>query len=139
VRDRSKLICISIGAAAASACVLFVLFFKGTVFEAVPWQVEGQVFDIETNGLADVAVLVEGVGTVKNGLLGSAVESVQSKARTDADGKFTLSFNAAQFRMTFSKSNYLDTSEDHIFQHIGMGGESTNQTMQVIMRRVSNP
>jgi hypothetical protein len=131
VPNRAKLVSLLI----AVAGFAFILLRSGTVFKAVPWHFEGQVFDSETNTLADVIVSVDGIGTVKRSLVHSSIEPAQYKARTDANGKFVLDFSAADFHLTFSKSNYLE--EDYAFAHVGTREDRTNQIMRVTMSRLS--
>ena len=114
-----------------SAGAAILLFHSRTVFSAVPWHIEGQVFDTNTNVLAQVNISVEGTGTVKENLLGSTVQHVHSETVTDADGKFTLNVSAAEFELIFSKSNCMD--EQYAFEHIGAHKDNTNQVLRITM------
>ena len=84
--------------------------------------------DNSTNALADVAIDVEGIVRVTRNFSGGKQQRFSRKTLSQKDGSFTLNFRAADFRIVFSKPNYI--GREYSFTH---AEDNTNQNLFVIM------
>lgn len=128
---RPKLLVAAIISASGLLVALVFLLRPGTVFPSVPWQIQGQVVEGSSNALAGVTIAIEGTLSATHGLFGSRVESFRRSTNTDGDGRFTLTFSAAAFKVVFSKVGYTD--KEYTFESIGTHLDDTNQALRVIM------
>ncbi len=124
---RPQVVLIAMIAGVLGVCGLWLALRSNAlaVWPACPWHISGVVLDNASSTLAGVTVMATGTirVTTLNKVASTAPETFKVVSTTDQKGRFDLNFQAAFFKLVFTKTGY--ASKTLIFDDLS----PTNQTL----------